>query len=275
MVFGDFDLSISWNNTAFQNRIIPTGAEQLMSLDFFNFKKVTGFSGDGTAGNKPTLQQLRDWITHPASDKKIIRDPDDISTIVQVTGLGYLNAEKVEVTSFDIQGNYRFGLGDLGDVCIALQATYIDEFLVQEDATRPVLDGAGKQNNGTLSAPPLPPLKVNLRVSWTLNYHSVVASARYVDDVEYDGPLFPFLDEFANFNRPGNIVETGITAWTDMDLAYTYRGLRTLGGDFSFTLGSRNLFDRMPARAPIGGGYIPELHDIRGRMFYGRMSYEF
>ncbi|MEE8386164.1 MAG: TonB-dependent receptor, partial [Dehalococcoidia bacterium] len=67
--FGDFDLSVTWNNTEFDNRIVGTNGNQLMDLDFFNFQQATGFTGDGSEGNQPTQQQLIDWINNPASNK--------------------------------------------------------------------------------------------------------------------------------------------------------------------------------------------------------------
>lgn len=274
LALGDFDFSVTWNNTAFENRIINTNGQQIVDLDYFNFQQATGFAGNGSPGNKPTLEQLRDWINNPASSKQIIRDPLDLRTILQVEGLGSGNAEEVEVTAYDMQGNYSFGLGNYGDVRIGLQATYIDEFLVQEDPTQPVFDGVGKQNNGTGSAPALPSWKANLRVGWTLNNHAVVATTRYVDAIDYDGPTAPFLDNFGGTFRPADILETGIKAWTDMDLAYTYRGLSALGGDWSFTLGARNVFDREAQGTPMPAGIVAELQDPRGRILYGRLVYE-
>ena len=226
LAFGNFDFSVTWNNTEFQNRIVGTNGEQLMALDFFNFQQATGFTGDGSQGNKPTPQQLADWVNNPASNKDIIRDPADLSTVLQINGLGTTNAERVEVTAYDIQGNYNFGLGNFGDVRIGLQATYIDEFLVQQDATQPEFDAVGHQNRPTGTAPALPRWKANLRAGWTLNNHSVVATAHYLHDVAYDGGERSFLDRFNGHFRPSDMAETGIKAWTDMDLAYSYRGLR-------------------------------------------------
>ena len=130
-----------------------------MNLDFFNFQQATGFAGDGRQGNKPSLQQLTDWVKNPASNKDIIRDPEDLGNVLQVNGLGSTNAERVEVTAYDVQSNYRFGVGDFGDVRIGLTATYIDEFLVQQDATQPEFNAVGHQNRPTGTAPCLTTLE--------------------------------------------------------------------------------------------------------------------
>ena len=275
VVFGDFDFSVTWNNTEFENRIVGTNGAQLMALDFFNFQQATGFAGDGSEGNQPAHQQLVDWVNNPASNKDLIRDPEDLGTILQINGLGTTNAERVEVTAYDIQGNYSFGLGNVGDVRIGLQATYIDEFMVQEDSTQPEFNAVGQQNQPTGTAPALPRWKANLRAGWTLDNHSVVATVHYLHDIDYDGGLFTFLDRFGGTFRPAGIRDTGIYAWTDMDLAYTYRGLSAFGGEFAFTLGSRNLFDREAQRTPMPSGILAELHDPRGRIIYGRMVVDF
>ena len=85
----------------------------------------------------------------------------------------------------------------------------------------------------------------------------------------------PSWTDSAALSARGGMNETGIKAWTDMDLAYSYRGLSAFGGDFSFTLGSRNVFDRAAQRSPMPAGVLAQLQDPLGRIFYGRMVYEF
>lgn len=272
-VFGDFDASITWNNTEFENRIININAQDIMVAEFRNFQQVTGFSGDGI-GTKPSTDQLISWLANPASNKDIIRDPGDLGTILQINNTSTTNAESVEVTSIDIQANYRFSLDNLGDFRVGLQATQIDEFLYQTNADDPVVDGAGKYNNVSSAATTLPEWKVNLRVGWTMGNHSVVSTVHYIDEVaDYDGPQFGFLDSIGGTTRPRNF--TQVNAWTDMDIAYTYRGLELLGGEGAFTLGSRNVFDRAAQSSPEFAGVIGSLQDPMGRSLYARFVYDF
>ena len=60
-----------------------------------------------------------------------------------------------------------------------------------------------------------------------------------------------------------------------MDLAYTYRGLPVLGGETSFSIGARNLFDRRAQRSPEFAGVTGQLQDPLGRVFYARVVYDF
>jgi len=270
---GGFDLSVTWNKTDFQNRIIGINGQDLMTLDFQNFKTATGFGGNGvSAANQPTLAQLQAWVADPRSNKDIIRDPQDLYTILQVDNTSTTNAQSVSVEAYDINSTYRFSVRDWGDFRVNLQATYIDHFYYQNDPSQPIKDGAGLYNDGTSAAPELPTVKANLRLGWTRGNHSISSTVHYIDDMPYDGPLFTHIDFFGGTNRPAGI--TTVKAWTDMDLSYTYRGMEFLGGEAAFSIGSRNLFDRQAQRSPEFAGVMGGLQDPMGRVIYARFVYD-
>ena len=50
--------------------------------------------------------------------------------------------------------------------------------------------------------------------------------------------------------------------------------LETIGGELSFTVGARNLFDRLPQKVPMLGGNESIMYDPTGRMVYARITYE-
>lgn len=273
LVFENWDVHVTWNNTVFENRIVTTTGQQIAEIDFQNYKDWSGFSGSGIgAENQPAAGQLEAWLASGLADPRIIRSPDNIFEILQVN-TGDSNASSVDVTSYDLQANYRIGFDRVGDFRFNLQATYVDSFLYQEDPTKPIVEAAGKYNDTTGVAPEMPQLKANLQMTWSKGDHAVNAIVRYVDDMPYDGPLFTFLDLFAEFNRPGNITETGVMAWTDMDIGYTYRGLELMGSDVNFTVGSRNVFDREAQRSPEFAGVIGGLQDPMGRNIYARIQF--
>ncbi|MCY4358027.1 MAG: TonB-dependent receptor, partial [Gammaproteobacteria bacterium] len=276
--FGDFLLSVTYNHTQFENRIISTSAQDIMTFDFLNFQMATGFSGDGlSSGTKPTIDQLRAWLANPLSNKDLIRDMNDPELgLLQINGLGAGNAETVEVTAYDIQASYNLALNDWGDVNVGLQATYIDEFLYQSKPTDPIQDGAGGYNDTTGAAPNLPQLKANLQIVWTRGNHSVNTIGRYVDSMgPYDGPLFTHLDNFGGTFRPAGIVDTGVKAWAQLDANYTYRGVELFDGELSFTVGGRNLTDREPQRSPEFTGVLGQLQNPLNRVIYARAVYDF
>ncbi len=276
IVFDDFDFHVTWNETDFQSRIVNKNAQDLLDEEFEVFRQATGFAGDGSSPEqKPSLDQLQAWVNDPRSNSEIIRDRNDVGTILQICCRGSINAEFVKVTAYDIQGNYTFGFDNIGDFRLGLQATYLQEYLVQSDPEAPVRDVAGGYNYRTAAAPELPHWKANLRMSWNLGNHSVVSTVHYIDDLPYDGPAYSHMDFFGGFYRPGNIFETGIYAWTDMDIAYTYRGMEMFDGELAMTVGLRNAFDREPQRSPEFMGVVGGLQDVMGRVLHARIVYDF
>jgi hypothetical protein len=186
-----------------------------MELDFQRFKNATGFTGDGI-DEVPSRAQLEAWLANPLSSDDIIRNPNDIYQIQQINNTSTTNAESVKVTAYDINGTYRFAFDNIGDFRVNLQATYIDEFLYQDDPAQPVQDGAGKYNDNTSAAPSLPQWKANLTMNWNRGNHAVTAIGRYIDSMPYDGPLFTHMDFFGGTYRPADIREVGVKAWTQL-----------------------------------------------------------
>ncbi len=274
LLLDNFEFHATWNETDFQNRIFFLTAQQIVDVDFANFRAWSGFTGSGEGDQKPSEDQVISWIASGQSDPRIQRDPNDIASIRQVNS-GSSNAETVKVSAWDIQGSYRFAIDRIGDFRLNLQATYIDEFLYQANPSEPVRDGAGNSNLNTGTAPALPKIKANLRIGWFNGDHSLISTVRYVDSITYDGPLFTFMNSWANTYHPDGIRDTGIFAWTDMDIAYTYRGWELFNRDIMLTLGSRNVFDREAQRTPLFAGVIGELQDPLGRMIFGRLVYDF
>ena len=273
--FGNWDLSVTYNNTDFQNRIIATSAQTIMEIDFLAFQAWSGFSGSGVGmENQPSIDQLTAWVNSGLQDPRITRSPDDLLDIIQIN-TGSSNAETVEVTAYDIEANYRFTLNNWGDFRLGLQATFIEEFLYQEDPTQPIVDGAGLYNDGTNAAPNLPEWKANLRIGWTRGNHSINTITRYYSAMPYDGPAFSIIGALDNTFYPTRVIGGDVLAWTQMDAGYTYRGVEMFGGAFAFSVGARNLFDRKAQRSPEFAGVIGQLQDPMGRTLYARVSYDF
>lgn len=277
LVLGDFDMSVTWNQTDFQNRIVGISGQQVMNNDFAAFKAWSGFTGSGTnAAGRPSRAQLQSWLASGLSNPDIIRDSTDIGNILQVSSPGSINALSVKVTAYDVQANYRMSLADWGDFRVSLQGTMMDEFLFQDSLGGPVSDGIGATNSISGTAPALPKWKANLRLGWNMGNHSVSGTVHHLSAVDFDGNNnIPTILLFANTNPNPSIIGGQIRAWTDFDLAYTYRGIEVMGSELAFSVGSRNLFDRAAQRTPENAGVMAELQDPMGRSIYARAVFDF
>jgi hypothetical protein len=118
----------------------------------------------------------------------------------------------------------------------------------------------------------MPELQANLRVSWVRGQHSFSATGRYVDEVNFDANEFSFQQFF-----PGNEWRSTdvLRAWSQMDMFYGYSDLEALGGSFNFTVGARNVFDRMPQRTGMIAGVEAVMQNPLGRVIYARVNYNF
>ncbi len=259
-------LSVDYSETDFTDRIVSSTTNDVLTADFFNFKQATGFAGPG----KPTLAQVAAWNADPRSDKRIVRDPSNMAQIDRIFS-GSTNASSMLVQAYDISWSYRFAVGDLGNFNLGVSATYVDSYQYQLSADRPVVEAKGVQNDNTGAVPPMPEWKANLSVGWLRGQHSANMTVRYIDDIIFDANPFSFQAAlpFSNYRTV-----TELHASTIVDAAYNFSQLEALGGEFAFTLGARNLFDRLPQKVPMLGGMESVLYDPTGRMVYARITYE-
>ncbi|MES3008669.1 MAG: TonB-dependent receptor [Pseudomonadota bacterium] len=265
-IIEDLNLSIDWSETDFTDRIVTSTTSDVLATDFFNFKQATGFAGTG----KPTLAQVAAWNADPRSDKRIQRNPDAMDQIDRIIS-GDSNASSMLVRATDMKLSYRFDLNGIGFFNVALDASYLETYAYQLRPDRPVVEGVGAQNEPTGAVPPLPRWKGNLSVGWTAGQHSANMTVRYLHDMDFDANPFDYQARlpFSNFRNP-----TELHAFTTVDASYNFSQVEALGGEFSFTVGARNLFDRLPQKVPMLGGIESILYDPTGRMLYGRVSYQ-
>ena len=136
---------------------------QLIQIDFFNFQQATGFAGDGSAGNQPSLDQLKAWLASGQSDPNIVRNPADPYEITRVN-TGATNASTVTVKAYDIQADYSLNLGDMdwiigvrcGLTCVLPTLTARVSRASYSSCRR-----VGRQNFATGAAPTAPDWKAN------------------------------------------------------------------------------------------------------------------
>lgn len=271
-------LSLTYSETDFTDRIVTSNSQDIIDLDFFNFKQATGFAGSGLGAEKPTPAQVAAWTADPRSDKRVVRSPTSVDVISRVFN-GSSNASKMLVKAWDVDYNYRFELPDVlnmdrwGSFSFNVSATYLEDYIYQLRPDRPEVQAVGKRNNSTGAVPPMPRIKGDLRIGWARGNHSATLTSHYLHQVRYDGfQGNVFLTGLHPSVVPRTVTE--LRASHVEDFAYNYRGYEALGGEFNFTLGARNAFDRRPQRMAELGGTEERLYDAMGRLFYARVTYE-
>jgi len=269
-------IDLDWSQTEFTDRIVSIDPQQLLNIDFFNWKQATGIQG-----REPTVPELTSWANSGQMDPRIIRSATDATQILRVT-VGQSNAAANNVEAYDLKVRYQFdlddiGLDDWGTMTFNLGATKIDKWEYQKFVTDPVSSPLGKRNRFLGEAPPLPELKANLRIGWVRGNHSVSFSSHYIDEIEYDGYNWggSFFNQFPYFNGLNISERDTLRPSTVSDVVYNYRGLDFMGTNVDLSLGSRNVFDRLPQRVNDFAGMESILYDARGRLVYGRISIEF
>jgi iron complex outermembrane recepter protein len=119
---------------------------------------------------------------------------------------------------------------------------------------------AGRRNANNI-APPLPRLRANLPLVWSLQGHAVSLIGHYVS--AYDDDVQPL--------PTGEL--SVIPAVFTLDLEYGYTLKDVIGDRLTLQVGCENVFDKLPPRvngAPTG--YDAETHDPRGRIFFAKLS---
>lgn len=176
------------------------------------------------------------------------------------------------------QIDYGFSLDDVGlngwgNINMQLSATYVDTYQFQLALDGPMREAVGNQNNDFGAVPTIPKIRANLRINWGLGNHTVSATTRYIDEVTFDANEFSFQQFFPGSGYRG--ATDVLRAWTQLDMFYSYRGYEALGGEFNFSVGARNLTDRMPQQTGMIAGVAAETQDVLGRVVYARVSYNF
>lgn len=265
--------SLTWSETDFTNRLIVSNNQDVVNVDFFNFKAATGFAA--TAGQPlPTAAAVLAWQASPLSDPRIVRSATDPGIFERISR-GTSNASTLLVESFDGEIDYSMDIADYGRFGINLAAAYMEDFLFQALPTDPIRQGVGHQNDFTGTAPAVPRVKSNLTLSWARGDHSIRLVGRYLSGLRFDANQNSRVGQFG-FNNWRFTEE--IRAWTQMDASYSFQGYQVpmLGeGEMDVTLGLRNAFDREAQHTGMSSGVISELQDVMGRTFYARATYSF
>ncbi len=121
----------------------------------------------------------------------------------------------------------------------------------------------GKRNAAN-SANTLPQWRVNFPLVWAISDHSISATGHFVSGVEDD----------VEPNADGSF--DSIDSQFTLDLQYGFTLREVIGDELTIRVGCYNVFEAWPPDVNgLAAGYEAELHDPRGRVFYGRLVSQF
>jgi outer membrane receptor protein involved in Fe transport len=194
----------------------------------------------------------------------------------------FVNSEEADIDGIDITASYRFDT-DFGMFRVGVQAAWAKTYDVTSGTQK--FDAIGEYNEFTPVARPLPEWKINGTLSWSMDNHRAFMLVQYVDSLDYGVDLAT--DPRAGAARfwretvalvhgadtAADFFTRNIKSMTTVDLHYTYSF-----NEFSFlnstevTVGAKNVFDKEPPWIPVNTAYDGTLHDMRGRVWFLRVS---
>ena len=268
---GDLTLGVDYSRFDFVDRITETNAQNVIDADF------AAFEASGRDVTNPA--DIDNWMACCA-DLALIRGPS--GTLSEIL-TSYVNAQTMDVTSWDFYGTYNLYTEDYGNVRVDLNATWMEKY--EYDLGDGLSgDGVGKQNDTISAVPPTPEWRVTGIVNWFYDNHHVMLRGRWTDQVMLDG-LSTGLNALAAAGSYGTL---GFIQFCDkpscyrnviddellIDISYAYQWDNLLGEDrrTRIEIGARNVTDEMPDVQMTLGGMDTFVSDPRGRMIYLRLE---
>lgn len=283
-----WNLGFSWK---------PTNLDWLegftMDLDYYSVDHTDKIT---TENNQDLIDQENDT---GVLDPRIIRDP--VSGQILRLVKSRINSDSREVAGYDLTLGYSREVDNYGSFAIRSTLSWYDTYKMtttdritgKTTTTR----GVGWANYGGSPLQELPEYKWNTTLSWNFDRHRVVATFRYVPEFEQDGngqneiaAAIGKATKDLGTNRQTNATFTQldpncplepsredpctIEDFLSIDLQYTYRlpewGFQQEGSQIQ--LGIINVTNEAPPVVNDDPGWIANLHDPRGRLFYLRYA---
>lgn len=175
------------------------------------------------------------------------------------------NIGRLETSGYDLQARYGFDVG-ASRLDITTAWTYTDEFTVTPRQEAPENKNRCVGAYGTTCGEPIPEIKGNTRITWSVGDFGVSLRHRFVDSVMTDRYVLP---QSAGLTPPALTTMTNpeIDAQNYIDLSFTY----DIGEKAEVYAGVNNVFDTDPPIIVGQGGYgntYPSTYDYAGMTFF-------
>lgn len=263
-----FELSLDWYHYDYNELVIREGHQALIDLDN-SLRCPNGVNGNREAGPLCGVwDHDNDGVETVFSigrgiPEKVIRREDGYLVRTEPS---YLNANRLITSGADATVGYSFQVGNVGD----FKATAsISRFLTYELTldSGVVIDGLGRRNAINAIARPMPKLRTQFTLNWTLENSAATLSISTIGSYRDESPQNAFLGAYLGY-------ASDIEQMSTVDVQYRWCTKKWFGGRLPtrFMIGAKNLLNREPPLVIVDGAYDYYLHDPRGRIYYTRVQ---
>ncbi|MGM0631547.1 MAG: TonB-dependent receptor domain-containing protein [Pseudomonadota bacterium] len=262
----DLSLSLDYQSIEYTDRIRTMNHLDMHAIEFESMLEAIGAtpeSYDPTPGSE-TREAAEEWLRQ-GGDPRVTRDPEDNFRVERIVRQAQ-NISSVWVDLLDARATHTLLTEDLGTFTTTLSATYYTKYDYQGNDDN-IIEALGNQNARTGIVPPIPELKGQVRLGWFLDRHSASATVNYQHHVNFDDSV---RNTLTNVPAPasGKVRSQAIVNGT-----YSYQMDQFLDSDITVSVGVNNLFDELPQRLPVLGGFESRLHSPWGRQFWASLEW--
>ncbi|MGM0631747.1 MAG: TonB-dependent receptor domain-containing protein [Pseudomonadota bacterium] len=262
----ELSFSMDYQSIEYTDRIRTLGTTDMVDIQFARMLDAIGAtpsSYDPTPGSA-SREAANQWLAANPTPS-VDRDPET-QRVIRVVRQSQ-NVSSVWVDLFDSRVSYTFLTDGLGTFDTELSATYYTNYEYQGNNDL-VVDALGEQNARTGIVPPIPKVKGQARLNWFLQNHSASATWNYQHHVNFDDNVNNTLTG-TPAPASGKIRSQGI-----VNAQYTYLFDQYFDSEITASIGVNNLFDELPQRLPILGGFESRLHSPWGRQFWVSLEWQ-
>jgi outer membrane receptor protein involved in Fe transport len=259
------NLSVDYQEIEYTDRIRTLSQQDTVGHQFSQFLAETGIakaSYDPTVGSS-TRTQADAWLASKASIPGYPIQRYDNGSVSRLF-VQSANVSSVFIDLVDIKGQYRFETDNWGSFTTTVQTTIYGGYdYAGLDGV--LTEALGNQNGRTGIVPPIPEVKGNVRMNWFRGKQSASISANWWSDINFDDQIVDLYayDGLNSDNPPSTIYGEYI-----VDARYAQVVDQFFGSEFTISAGINNVFNKLPQRLGIIGGFESRLSTNWGRQFW-------
>lgn len=249
----------------YTDRIRTLGQQDTVGHEFNQFLAETGIargSYDPKEGSA-TRTRADQWLAAKASIPGYAIQRYDNGSVSRLF-VQSANVSSVFIDLVDFKGQYRLETENWGSFTTTLQTTFYTGYdYAGLDGV--LAEALGNQNGRTGIVPPIPEVKGNVRMNWFRGKQSASISANWWSDINFDDQVVDLYtyDGDNSKNPPSTIYGEYI-----VDVRYAHVVDQLFNSEFTVSAGVNNLFNKLPQRLGIIGGFESRLSTNWGRQFW-------